>query len=345
MKHMQGDDYMIEKNNLYKDLIKNIKLQIKNSQQKALFAVNKELILLYWNIGNVIIECQDKEGWGAKVIDNISKDIKVTFPDLNGFSIRNLKYMRKFAEEYSEIGFVQEVLAQITWYNNITLIEKVKDRSERNWYVTKIAENGWSRNVLLHQIESNLYARQKSVDKTSNFMEKLPSPINKLAIEALKDPYIFDFITMREDMNERDIEAQLVKKITKVLLELGSGFAFIGNQYHLNIGGDDFYLDLLFYNLKLRCYVVIELKTGKFKPEYTGKLNFYLSAVDDILKTELDNSTIGIILCKEKNKLVAEYALKDMSKPIGVSEYKLLEEIPLELKGTLPSIEELEDGI
>lgn len=176
-------------------------------------------------------------------------------------------------------------------------------------------------------------------------MEKLEAPNNKLAVDTLKDPYIFDFITMTEEMNERDIEKQLVKKVTKLLLELGSGFAFIGNQYKLQVGGDDYYLDLLFYNLKLRCYVVIELKTGKFKPEYAGKLNFYLSAVDDILKTEVDNPSIGIILCKEKNRLVAEYSLKDMTKPIGVSEYKLLERIPEELKGTLPSIEEIEDTL
>jgi len=335
----------IEKSNVYKEFVSGIKTQIKNSQQKALLAVNKELLLLYWNIGNVILIYQDKEGWGAKIIDNISKEVKDEFPDLKGFSPRNLKYMRKFAEEYKEIEFVQEALAQITWYHNITLIEKVKDKDKRIWYVNKIMENGWSRNTLVHQIESNLFERQNIEIKTTNFMEKLEAPNNKLAVDALKDPYIFDFITMTEEMNERDIEKQLVKKVTKLLLELGSGFAFIGNQYKLQVGGDDYYLDLLFYNLKLRCYVVIELKTGKFKPEYAGKLNFYLSAVDDILKTEVDNPSIGIILCKEKNRLVAEYSLKDMTKPIGVSEYKLLERIPEELKGTLPSIEEIEDTL
>jgi predicted nuclease of restriction endonuclease-like (RecB) superfamily len=207
----------------------------------------------------------------------------------------------------------------------------------------KTVENGWSRNVLVHQIETKLYERQKLTSKTTNYNSILVSPSSELAVETLKDPYIFDFIAMREDMNERDIENQLVKKITKFLLELGSGFAFIGNQYHLNVGEEDYYLDLLFYHTKLRCYVVIELKTGKFKPEYAGKLNFYLSAVDDILKTEFDNPSIGIILCKEKNKLIAEYSLKDMAKPIGVSEYRLLEEILSELKSSLPSIEELEE--
>ncbi|WP_097028579.1 PDDEXK nuclease domain-containing protein [Clostridium peptidivorans] len=335
----------IEKSNEYKSLISGIKIQIKNSRQKALLAVNKELLILYWNIGSVILNYQDKEGWGAKVIDNIAKEIKDEFPDQKGFSTRNLKYMRKFAEEYKDIKFVQQVVAQIPWSHNVVLMDRVKDIDKRIWYINKTIENGWSRNTLVHQIESNLFQRQNNEIKTTNFMEKLEAPNNKLAVETLKDPYIFDFITMTEDMNERDIENQLVKKVTKLLLELGSGFAFIGNQYKLQVGNDDYYLDLLFYNLKLRCYVVIELKTGKFKPEYAGKLNFYLSAVDDILKTEMDNPSIGIILCKEKNRLVAEYSLKDITKPIGVSEYKLLEKIPEELKGTLPTIEEIEDTL
>ena len=335
----------IEKSSEYKELISGIKIQIKNSRQKALLAVNGELLILYWNIGNIILDYQDKDGWGAKVIDNIAKEIKLEFPELKGFSPRNLKYMRKFALEYKSLEFVQQVVAQIPWSHNVVLMDRISDVNKRIWYINKIVENGWSRNILINQIESKLFERQNSVEKTANFMEKLASPNNKLAFDTLKDPYIFDFITMTEEMNERDIENQLIKKVTKLLLELGSGFAFIGNQYKLSVGGDDYYLDLLFYNLKLRCYVVIELKTGKFKPEYAGKLNFYLSAVDDILKTEIDNPSIGIILCKEKNKLVAEYSLKDMTKPIGVSEYKLLEQIPEELKGTLPTIEEIEDTL
>ena len=298
----------IEKSSEYKELISGIKIQIKNSRQKALLAVNGELLILYWNIGNIILDYQDKDGWGAKVIDNIAKEIKLEFPELKGFSPRNLKYMRKFALEYKSLEFVQQVVAQIPWSHNVVLMDRISDVNKRIWYINKIVENGWSRNVLINQIESKLFERQNSVEKTANFMEKLDSPNNKLAFDTLKDPYIFDFITMTEEMNERDIENQLIKKVTKLLLELGSGFAFIGNQYKLSVGGDDYYLDLLFYNLKLRCYVVIELKTGKFKPEYAGKLNFYLSAVDDILKTEIDNPSIGIILCKEKNKLVAEYS-------------------------------------
>jgi predicted nuclease of restriction endonuclease-like (RecB) superfamily len=335
----------IEKSNEYKEVISGIKLQIKNSRQKALLAVNEQLLILYWNIGNIILEYQDKSGWGAKVVDSIAKEIKLEFQDLKGFSPRNLKYMRKFALEYNNLEFVQQVVAQIPWSHNVVLMDRIVDVNKRIWYVNKVVENGWSRNVLINQIESNLFERQDSAEKTANFMEKLDAPNNKLALDTLKDPYIFDFITMIEEMNERDIENQLVKKITKLLLELGFGFTFIGNKYKLQIGGDDYYLDLLFYNLKLRCYVVIELKTGKFKPEYAGKLNFYLSAVDNILKTRIDNPSIGIILCKEKNKLVAEYSLKDMTKPIGVSEYKLLEQIPEELKGTLPTIEEIKDTL
>ncbi|WP_461207607.1 PDDEXK nuclease domain-containing protein [Clostridium sp. DL1XJH146] len=329
----------------YKDIFNKIKRNVYSSQEQALRKVNKELIVLYWNIGKVILENQEKEGWGSKFIDRLSKDLKEEFPEMKGFSIRNLKNMRRLALEYPNFEFVQAALAQITWYHNITLIEKVKNREVRNWYINKTIENGWSRNVLVHQIEYKLYERQVLSDKTNNFSEKLPQVQSDMAKETLKDPYIFDFISMTEKINERDIENQLVQKITSFLLELGSGFAFIGNQYKLNVGGEEFYLDLLFYHIKLRCYVIIELKTGKFKPEYAGKLNFYLSAVDDVLKTEEDKPSIGIILCKEKNKLVAEYSLKDMTKPIGVAEYKVLHEIPKELRGSIPTVDEIEENI
>lgn len=219
----------IQKSIEYKKLIGGIKTQIKNSRQKALLSVNRELLILYWNIGNIILNFQDREGWGAKVIDNIAEEIKREFPDLKGFSSRNLKYMRKFALEYKEIDFVQQVVAQIPWSHNVVLMDRVKDINQRTWYIDKVMENGWSRNTLVHQIESNLFQRQNSEIKTTNFMDKLEAPNNRLAIEVIKDPYIFDFISMTEDMNERDIEKQLVKKVTKLLLELGSGFAFIGN--------------------------------------------------------------------------------------------------------------------
>lgn len=240
---------------------------------------------------------------------------------------------------------MQASLAQITWYHNIALMDKVKDADAYLWYAVQTAKNGWSRNVLVHQIESGLYQRQALAEKISNFENRLPSPQSELAVQTMKDPYIFDFIPFKEDMVERDIERALVQDVTKLLLELGTGFAFLGNQYHLNVGGDDFYIDLLFYNLNLRCYVVIELKTGESKPEYAGQLNFYLSAVDGILKKEADNPSIGLLLCKSKNDLVAEYSLKDMSKPIGVSEYKITSTLPEELERQLPSVEDLQKRI
>lgn len=256
-----------------------------------------------------------------------------------------MKYMAKFAEIYPDREFVQQVVAQIPWGHNIVLLDKVADMDERKWYIKKSAENDWSRNVLVHQIESNLYQRQVLADKVTNFDHRLPSPQSELAAQTMKDPYVFDFIPFREDMLERDIEQALVRDITKLLLELGTGFAFLGNQYHLNVGGDDFYIDLLFYNLNLRCYVVIELKTGDFKPEYAGQLNFYLSAVDGILKKEQDNPSIGLLLCKSKNNVVAEYSLKDISKPIGVSEYKITSSLPDNLEKQLPSVEDIQKRI
>ena len=229
--------------------------------------------------------------------------------------------------------------------HNTVILDKVKDADQRVWYIQKTTENGWSHNVLIHQIESGLYERQALAGKIANFENRLASPQSELALQTMKDPYIFDFIPFSEDMVERDIENTLVKDITKLLLELGTGFAFLGNQYHINVGGDDFYIDLLFYNLNLRCYVVIELKTGEFKPEYAGQLNFYLSAVDGILKRPEDNPSIGLLLCKSKNDLVAEYALKDMSKPIGVSEYKITSCLPEDLSKQLPSVEDIQRRI
>ena len=253
--------------------------------------------------------------------------------------------MAKFAETYHDEQFVQQVVAQIPWGQNIILLDKVDDDTVRTWYIKKTLENGWSRNVLIHQIESNLYARQVLANKVSNFEKRLTPSQSELALQTMKDPYIFDFIPFREEMVGRDIENALVKGITKLLLELGTGFAFLGNQYHLNVGGDDFYIDLLFYNLNLRAYIVIELKTGEFKPEYAGQLNFYLSAVDGILKTDQDHPSIGLLLCKNKNDLVAEYALKDMSKPIGISEYKITSQLPEEFIHQLPSVEDIRKRI
>lgn len=326
----------------YLATIEQVKQEIKLAQYRAAMHVNADLVLLYHSIGCVINE---HKAWGNKFIDNLASDIRMEFPNSKGYSVRNLKYMAKFALAYPDREFVQTVSAQIPWSHNTAILDKIKDPEQRVWYIKKTAENGWSHSVLIHQIESGLYQRQAVAEKVSNFENRLPVPQSELAVQTMKDPYIFDFIPFREDMVERDIERALVQDVTKLLLELGTGFAFLGNQYHLNVGGDDFYIDLLFYNLNLRCYVVIELKTGEFRPEYAGQLNFYLSAVDGIIKTEQDNPSIGLLLCKSKNNLVAEYSLKDMSKPIGISEYRVTSDLPAELEKQLPSVEDIQRHI
>jgi len=333
---------MLINNKEYFEVLESIKARIKTAQYKAVLGANKELIELYWNIGQVII---DNTKYGAKFIDNLSRDVLLEFPDIRGFSVRNLKYMRKFAEIYPDFQKVQQSVALLPWRNNLTLISKIKDDSEREWYIDKNLENGWNNVVLTHQIEMKLYERQAIAEKTANYERLLESPFSELAEETLKSPYIFDFVEKRKGIIEREIERELVANIAKTIMELGTGFAFVGNQYHLEIGEQDYYIDLLFYNTKLRCYVVIELKNTAFKPEYAGKLNFYLSAVDDILKHETDNPSIGIMLCKTKDKLTAEYALKDINKPIGVSEYKLSDFVPAELIDTMPSAEDIEKRV
>lgn len=326
----------------YLEALESIKQKIKSAQIKAALAVNAEMLYLYWDIGNTILKRQKSEGWGAKVIDRLSQDLRKAFPDLKGFSSRNLKYMRKFADVYKDIEIVQQAAAQIPWAHNMIVLDKINVSSERLWYIKKTAENGWSRNVLAHQIESGLYKRQALTTKTNNFKKTLPSSQSDLAHEIMKDPYKFDFLTIGEEVKELELEKELTKHITKFLLELGAGFSFMGRQYHLEISEKDYYLDLLFYHVKLKCYVVVELKIDDFKPEYAGKMNFYLSAVDDLLKAENDNPSIGLILCKTKDHLSAEYALRNINKPMGISEYKLSKAMPKELKANLPSIEEIE---
>lgn len=324
----------------YKDLLQDLKQQISHSQYKAVLSVNKELILLYHRIGCIILESQEKHGWGTKIIDQLSKDLKSNFPEMKGFSPRNLKYMRKFAQEYPNYKFVQEVLAQLTWYHNITLLDKVSNVETRMFYFNKALENGWSRNVMVTQIETTLHKRQGQA--VTNFKNKLPSPHSDLVQHTLKDPYVFDFLNIGEKAHEREVEKELTTHIEKFLLELGAGFSFVGRQYHLEVADKDFYVDLLFYHLKLRCFVVIELKDKEFKPEYAGKMNFYLSVVDDVLKHESDQPSIGLILCKTKDNILAEYALRDMTKPIGLAEYRLEDALPEELKVGLPTVEEIE---
>jgi len=327
----------------YADWLAELKTRIHNAQQQAALAVNRELVLLYWQIGRDILARQARQGWGAKVIERLAQDLRAAFPDMKGFSPRNLKYMRAFAEAWPEAEFVQAVLAQLPWYHQLALLDKLTKPEDRCWYAAKAIEHNWSRNILVMQIETRL--QERSGTAVTNFDTKLPKPHSDLARESLKDPYRFDFLGLTDEAHEREIERALVKHVTEFLLELGAGFAFVGRQVLLDVGGEEFFIDLLFYHLKLRCYVVIELKAGKFKPEHLGQLGFYLTAVDRQMKNEHDNPTIGLLLCKSKNKVVAEYALGDKTQPMGIAEYKLLESLPEELQTSLPSIEQIEQAL
>jgi predicted nuclease of restriction endonuclease-like (RecB) superfamily len=331
----------------YKKMIQEIKIQIQTAQIKAAVSVNRELLKLYWSIAEMIIEKQKQSSWGDKIIEDISRDLKKEFPDMKGFSKRNILYMRKWYIYWSAIvqqlvaQLEKEKLFQIPWGHHILIMTKIKEKKEAIFYIVKTIENNWSRNVLMNQIEYKLYERQGGA--ITNFKEKLPAVHSDLAIQTLKDPYCFDFLTLTEDYNEKELEDSLVENITKFLLELGAGFSYVGRQYKLEVGNNDFYIDLLFYHVKLHSYIVVELKTGEFKPEYAGKLNFYVSVVDDLVATKgIDKPTIGILICKSKNNMVVEYSLKDVNKPIGISEYKLTQQLPKELKSSLPSIEEIE---
>ena len=351
----------------YPCFLNDLKESIRAARTKAVLAVNRELIELYWDLGRQVVECQKQGGWGTRVIERLSRDIRAEFPGIKGFSRQNIQYMRSFYRAWSEgpaicqqvAGILgptachppegksdhqpaPELLTRIPWYHNVVLIEQVKDPSERSWYARQTIEQGWSRNVLVHQIESGLHLRQGKAQ--TNFAQTLPAPQSELAQEALKDGYALDFLATAKS-RERDIERGLIDNAQRFLLELGKGFAFVGRQYRLEVGGEDFYIDLLFYNLVLRCYVVIELKAVAFRPEHAGKLSFYLSAVDDLLRHPDDRPSIGMILCKAKNKVVVEYALRDMRKPIGVSSYRLTKDLPDGLTGGLPTAGELEDRL
>ena len=329
----------------YKTFFKEIKEKILTSQVKAALAVNQELIKLYWEIGSKIHLKQKEDGWGAKTIGNLAKDLKSSFPDMKGFSQTNIKYMVQFAKEYPEFSISQQVVGQIPWGHNILLLQRLETLQDRLWYAYKTIEQGWSRNVLLHWLDSKLHQREGKA--ITNFQNTLPSPQSDLAHQSLKDPYCFDFLNLRDKHDEQELESGLLDHVQKFLLELGAGFSFIGRQVHLEIGDQDFYIDLLFYHYKLRCFVVVELKTTDFKPEFAGKMNFYLSAVDDKMKHRDDQPTIGLLLCRGKNKVVAEYALRDVNKPIGISQYeaKILESLPDNFKGSLPSIEQIEQEL
>ncbi|MGP8290249.1 PDDEXK nuclease domain-containing protein [Vreelandella zhanjiangensis] len=320
-----------------------LKSRIHSAQQRATLAVNRELVMLYWQIGQDILQRQAEQGWGAKVIDRLAHDLRTAFPEGKGFSRANLMYMRAFAEAWPDAEIVQQAVGQLPWGHNLVLLSKLKEPAERLAYAHAALEHGWSRNVLMMQIETRLLERQGAA--VTNFETRLPKPQSDLARESLKDPYRFDFLGLSAESQEREVEGALVRHVTEFLLELGAGFAFVGRQVVVDVGGEEFFIDLLFYHLKLRCYVVIELKTGKFKPEHLGQLGFYLTAVDRQLKDEQDNPSIGLLLCKSKNKVVAEYALSDKSQPMGIAEYKLLESLPTELQTGLPSIEQIEQEL
>lgn len=294
---MANDQFPIAEG--YDDFLRDLKERIRSAQVQAVLAVNRELVLLYWQIGCDILTRQQQQGWGTKVIERLAADLRSAFPEMKGFSPRNLKYMRAFAEAYPMEQIVQQVVAQIPWGHNVRILDIVKDPTERLWYVQQTIQHGWSRNVLVHQIESGLYHRQGKA--VTNFDRTLPKPQSELAQQLLKDPYNFDFLSLGKDALERDLERALIDHIRDFLLELGVGFAFVGSQYHLEVGGQDFYIDLLFYHLRLRCYVVIDLKMSGFQPEFSGKMNFYLSVVDDLLRHPDDQPSIGMILCKSKN--------------------------------------------
>ncbi len=326
----------------YATFFSGLKERITRERIKAVLSANSALVLMYWDIGQAILERQKKEGWGAKVIDRLSHDLKKAFPDMTGFSPRNLKYMRKFAESWSERSIVQEVLAQITWYHNLALLEKAGDAEIRLWYAKKTLEHGWSRNTLAVQIETRLHERQGKA--INNFQAALPPADSDMAAQIFKDPYVFDFLGTDDPRREVELEQKLIDHIQKFLLELGQGFAFVGRQVPLEVGSKDFYLDLLFYHLKLRCYVVIELKAGKFEPGHVSQLNFYLNVVDDLLRYPDDKPSIGLLLVKDKDQMVVEYSLAGFNKPIGVAQWErqITQSLPENLKSSLPTVEEIE---
>ena len=343
-------------------LLGEIKNRTQQAQTRAMLSVNAELVHLYWNIGRIIAGRQQTEGWGAAVIPRLARELKNELPEVKGFSERNIGRMIAFYREYPTpsdflpqpaakwgatgklpqpaANLPDSILWSIPWFHQIVLMEKVKDRTVRHWYMRQTLANGWSRNVLLAMVQSAAHARQGQA--ITNFERLLPSPRSDLVQQTLKDPYIFDFLTLQEPFHERELETNLLHQLERFLMELGQGFAFVGRQYYLKVDDREFYIDLLFYHLKLRCFVVIDLKKGEFKPEYAGKMNFYLSVVDDQLRHDADAPSIGLILCQDRNHIVAEYALRGVAKPIGISEYELTRALPPSLESALPTVEEIE---
>lgn len=324
----------------YRLLLEDLKQRIRQAQVKAALAVNRELILLYWQLGKEILHRQNNEGWGSKVIDRLSADLKREFPEVKGFSPRNLKYMRAFAEAYPDITVVQQAAAQIPWTHNCVLLDKVKDLKERLWYIEQVVKFGWSRNVMALHIDRGVHL--PSSEAITNFEQTLPPPDSDLATQLIKDPYNFDFLTLSQEVKESELEKALVTHIRNFLIELGVGFAFMGSQYPLTVDGKEYFLDLLFYHTHLHAYVVIDLQVGEFEPAFSGQMNFYVSAVDAYMRREGDNPTIGIILCRDKQQTTVEFALQDLEKPISVSTYRLKNDLPESLQAAFPSPERLQ---
>jgi predicted nuclease of restriction endonuclease-like (RecB) superfamily len=324
----------------YPSLLEHLKTQIRQARTRAALAVNRELIVLYWQIGQAILERQDRAAWGDKVLEQLSKDLRLEFPDMQGFSKTNLKYMRMFAVAYTEVQIGQHGVDQMPWGHNISLLTKLKDPTAREWYANAWGQNGWTRPELEAQIASRLHERQEQA--VHNFDRTLDGTQSKLASQILKDPYSFAFLSYADAAHERDLERGLLAHLKHFMLELGAGFAFVGSQHHLEVNGKDYYLDLLFYHYRLHCFVVLDLKMTEFKPEYAGKMNFYLSAVDDLMRSSGDAPTIGLILCKDRDRTDVEYALRGMSQPLGVSQFELSNVLPAELEGVLPTVAQLE---
>jgi predicted nuclease of restriction endonuclease-like (RecB) superfamily len=343
----------------YLQILEILKTRIRDARIKAIITANVQLLAIYWEIGHTISEQEKQQGWGAKIVEQLARDLKREFPDFKGLSARNLRYMRDFALGWPELKvlqraaatmdlsqILQQAAAKLPWFHICTLLDKVKTTEERKFYAFKAIENGWSRNTLIHQIESKLIQRQGKA--ITNFELTLPKAQSDLAKESIKNPYLFDFVGMGEEMQERELERTLIQHIKKFMLELGKGYAYVGNQFNLNVSGDDYFLDLLFYNYHIHCFVVFELKVGDFKPEYAGKLNFYINTINDQLKGTEDRPTIGVLLCKTPNETVVKYALQGINAPMGVTEfhfnneYRLTEAIPENLKSELPTIEALE---
>ena len=328
----------------YQAWLNTIKQRIVSVRLRMALAASRELILFYWDLGAMIAQKQAQSQWGDKLIAQLSSDLQKAFPDIKGLSASNLKYCLRFFQFYSaDAPIGQQAVDQLPWGHNIQIFTKCGSVAEARFYIEQTLEQGWSRDVLAMQLNSNLYARAGKA--VTNFSRTLPLPQSDLAQQTLKDPYTFDFMAITAPYNEMDVERQLTQHITQFLLELGKGFAFIGRQYHLEVAGNDYYIDLLFYHVTLKCYVVVELKNRKFIPEYAGKLNFYLSAVDSLLKRDDDQPTIGLLLCRDKNNIEVEFALRDMNKPMGVSEYNLVEALPDNLKGAMPTVEEIENDL